>query len=142
MDGFNLSDFEFASEQWAVMVPIILMSLDILTGLANAWSKGTVKSSIMRQGLAKKFGEITVLAIGHLFVYGIKMSKVIITIFAVYIVVMELISICENLSKLGVPIPKFIKKILKDVSDKIDDPDPKKVEKIVKSDSENKDGGE
>jgi hypothetical protein len=40
---------------------------------------------------------------------------------------MELISICENLEKLGVPIPKPIKRILKDASEKIDNADPGKV---------------
>lgn len=141
MEGLNIASFEFTNDQWAVLVPIILMSIDILTGLMNAWSKGTVKSSIMRQGLAKKFGEITVLAIGHLFVYGIKMPKIIITVFAIYIVVMELISICENLEKLGVPIPKFIKRILKDASEKMDNADPGKVTDVISSKAdEQKDG--
>ena len=32
---------------------------------------------------------------------------------------MEMISICENLDKLGVPIPKFVKKALRSAEEKI-----------------------
>ena len=116
----------FADAKWAILVPVILMSLDIITGLLNAWAKKCVKSSIMRQGLAKKFGEIVVLAIGHLFVVGINMPDFITTLFSFYISLMESISIIENLDALGVPIPKFIKNVLKDVRDRIDKLEPKK----------------
>ena len=39
---------------------------------------------------------------------------------------MELISICENLDKMGVPIPKFIKKALRNAEYKIQNDDPNK----------------
>jgi phage-related holin len=38
---------------------------------------------------------------------------------------MELISICENLEKLGVPIPKFIKKALMVANTEINEDDKK-----------------
>lgn len=130
----------FADDKWAILVPVALMSLDILTGLINAWSKKNVKSSIMRQGLAKKFGEIVVLAIGHLFVVGIKMPDFITTLFSFYICLMESISIVENLGSLGVPIPSFVKNVLKDVRDKIDKIDSKDVEDALKTEEDG--GGE
>lgn len=142
MDGINLQNIEFTSDQWAVMVPIILMSIDIITGFINAWSKRVVKSSVMRQGLAKKFGEITVIAIGQLFVVGIKMPNTIVKVFAIYIMFMELTSICENLKKLGVPIPKLISKILKDGSEKMENADAKEVMENLKSEDSKKDGAE
>lgn len=43
--------------------------------------------------------------------------------FAVYVVIMELISICENLDKMGVPIPKFIKTALRNAEYKIQNED-------------------
>lgn len=132
--------FAFADDKWAILVPVALMSLDVLTGLINAWSKKNVKSSIMRQGLAKKFGEIVVLAIGHLFVVGIKMPDFITTLFSFYISLMESISIVENLDALGVPIPSFVRNVLKDVRDKIDKIEPKDVENALKT--EENGGGE
>jgi phage-related holin len=68
----------------------------------------------MREGLVKKCGEITILAIGQLFTVGLVLPTYIMSGISFYIIFMELISICENLQKMGVPIPKFIKKALDD----------------------------
>ena len=90
------------------------MAVDILTGSLNAWAKSNFKSFKMREGLVKKCGEITILAIGQLFTIGLVLPTYIMSGVSFYIIFMELISICENLQKMGVPIPKFIKKALDD----------------------------
>ena len=59
-----LKQIKFANDFWVVMLPAILMALDIVTGFVNAWSKNDIKCSVMRQGLARKFGELVVIAIG------------------------------------------------------------------------------
>ena len=100
-----LNTFHFTNEVWAVMIPIILMGIDVLTGVVNAWIKGEIKSSKLREGLAKKFGEISVIVIGEIFVIGFGLSGVLADGISLYLIIMELISICENLDKLGVPIP-------------------------------------
>ena len=114
-----LEHVNFISELWAVMLPIALMGIDILTGIINAWTKGEIKSSKLREGLAKKFGEISVLVIGEMFVMGLGLSEMVVDGISIYLIVMELISICENLEKLGVPIPKFISKALAQTNEKI-----------------------
>lgn len=101
------------------MMPTILMVLDVATGFVNAWSKRQIKSSIMRQGLARKFGELIVIGIGQLFFFGLGLPKYCVGFVSFYIMLMELVSIAENLDKLGVPIPKFIKKVLSNAEDKI-----------------------
>ena len=125
-----LGKFQFANEMWVMMIPIILMGIDVITGLLNAWIKGEVKSSILRTGLAKKVGEMCVILIGEIFVMGISLPSAVSTGISLYIIIMELISICENLEKLGVPIPKFIKKALSKTESNIngDDEDEKKDE--------------
>lgn len=124
-----VAEFQFTNELWAIMIPISLMGIDIITGLLNAWIKGEVKSSILRKGLAKKVGEMCVILIGEMFTIGLNLPKAVSTGISLYIVIMELISICENLEKLGVPIPKFIKKAL-DTTEKdiLEDEDNKKDE--------------
>ena len=112
---------KFANDFWVVMLPAILMALDIVTGFVNAWSKNDIKSSVMRQGLARKFGELVVIAIGQLFFYGVGLPKYIVAGISTYIILMELISICENLKKLGVPIPKFISRALASAEKQIDE---------------------
>ena len=82
----------------------------------------------MREGLAKKCGESLVLVIGELFTVAIAMPPYFIVALSGYIIIMELISICENLDKLGVPIPGWVKKSLKNAEEKIQN-DPKNKDK-------------
>lgn len=124
-----VSKFHFANEMWVIMIPIVLMGIDIITGLLNAWLKGKVKSSILRKGLAKKIGEICVIIIGELFVTGLSLPAAVSSGISLYLIIMELISICENLEKLGVPIPNFIKKALATESKEIDKESDDKEEK-------------
>ncbi len=116
-----VSTFNFTNTTWTIMLPIILMAIDVLTGVINAWIKGEIKSSILRKGLGKKIGEIVVLAIGELFLIAMSLPMVILNGISLYIIVMELISICENLEKLGVPIPNFVKKALASTEEKINE---------------------
>ena len=116
-----MNNLKFSNDFWIVMLPSILMALDVATGFINAWAKNTIQSSIMRQGLARKFGELTFIAIGQLFFYGLGLPKYCVGFISFYIILMELVSIVENLDKLGVPIPKFIKKVLNNANKKIDE---------------------
>lgn len=116
-----LQNLKFAKDFWVILMPSILMAIDVLTGFINAWARKRIKSAVMRQGLARKFGELVVLGIAQLFFYGVGMPKYAVIGISTYIMVMELISINENLIKLGVPIPKFIKEALMKAEEKIDD---------------------
>lgn len=129
-----LESLKFTSDFWIVMLPSFLMAFDVATGFINAWAKKQIKSSVMRQGLARKFGELTVIAIGQLFFYGLGLSKYCVGFISFYIILMELVSIAENLDKLGVPLPKAIKKVLNNAE--------KKVNEIgMKEESKTKKGG-
>ena len=120
-----IKNFSFDSEFWVIMLPPVLMFTDIITGLVHAWVNNEVKSSVMRQGLARKFGELVIIGIGELFVYATSIPSFVLYGMSCYIVIMELISICENLHKLGVPIPGFVKKALKDAEYKLSDEEKK-----------------
>lgn len=115
-----MNTLKFTNDFWVVMLPSILMALDVATGFINAWAKNQIKSSVMRQGLARKFGELTIIAIGQLFFYGLGLPQYAVGFISFYIILMELVSIAENLDKLGVPIPKFIKKVLNNAEKQID----------------------
>ena len=112
MNTFSLENLRFANELWIFLVPGVLMAIDVITGSINAWAKKDFKSNKMRQGLVKKCGEITILAIGTIFKFGFGLPWYLVGGLAFYIIVMELIIICENLDAMGVPIPKFISKAL------------------------------
>lgn len=115
--GKILNEIHFASLTWLLLIPVAMMAIDIVTGLLYAWSTKTFESAKMRTGLAKKCGEIMTIVIGMLFVYGTNIPTYILTGISAYIIFMELMSVLENLDKLGVPIPAFISKVLNNVDD-------------------------
>lgn len=106
-----LMNLQITNEKWYFIVPLILIIMDILTGLVHAWANNEVKSYIMRQGLGKKFGEICYILIGILSKY-VTGSSIIMIFLTSYISFMELLSLFENCAKLGVPMPDAIKEKL------------------------------
>lgn len=114
-----INNLHFSDQNWIFLLPCALMALDVLTGIVHAWVTGHLKSYRMREGLGRKFGEVSILVIGCLFTEGIGLPVYIFGWFSIYIIVMELISICENLDKLGVPIPYFVKRALGQVNETI-----------------------
>lgn len=117
-----INQIKFASPTWVFVVPLVLMALDFATGFLNAAVKHEIKSSVMRTGLAKKAGEVVILVIGELIVYAtvIPVKAQIMNFLSVYISLMELISILENLDLLGVPLPRWIVKLLHQTQELID----------------------
>ena len=114
MENVNeiLENIKFVNDSWAITLPLILILLDIITGVINAIIKGEMDSSVMRQGLGHKFSEIVYLALGILADVFFKLHSVYL-LAIIYISFMEIISILENCNKLGVPIPNILKNILK-----------------------------
>lgn len=110
----------FSENYWIFIIPVVLMLIDFATGIINAWATNHLKSFKMREGLSKKAGELAILAIGELFTVGLSIPIYVITFLSLYIILMEIISICENLKKMGVKIPKFIDNALDDAENKID----------------------
>ena len=110
--NLNFEEIEFTNDVWCVALPIILCFLDVVTGYIAAWKNKEVSSQRMRDGLSKKFGEIVLCILGWLAYLGFGL-KIAATFLTTYVVVMEITSIVENVGKLDVPIPKFIKERLK-----------------------------
>jgi len=92
----------------------ILMIADIATGLIVAWKCAEIESNKMTNGLAKKATLLVALIIGYfvdtIIAGGTPMFRPMIV---TYILANEGLSVVENLGKLGVPVPKFIKFKLK-----------------------------
>lgn len=102
------SNIHFTSISWALIFPIVLIILDIMTGVVNAWKNNDFQSSITRAGLSKKFGEIVYILVGILTKFAIG-TDIILYFLVGYISLMEVSSLFENCDKLGVKIPEKIK---------------------------------
>lgn len=94
-----LKSLEFTSNIWALILPLSLMILDVITGYTYAWKKNKIKSTKMRDGIGKKCGELCYIIFGILtkFAFGIN-AIMIFTVF--YISYMEIVSLFENCAKL------------------------------------------
>lgn len=114
-----IKELHFTSDTWAVMLPMILIGIDVLTGLINAWTSKDFKSAIMRKGLSKKLGEIVIIVLGEIFSFGLGLPDYIVKGILFYIGFMELMSIVENLDRLGVPIPAKIKQVINNDPDNV-----------------------
>lgn len=116
-----IKTLHFTNMVWLLVLPVAMMAIDIVTGVINAWKQKDFQSTKMRAGLAKKAGELLIIVIGVLFTYGMGVPDYIIKFISLYIIVMELMSIVENIDKLGVPLPKAIKDVINNAGQGLQD---------------------
>lgn len=103
-----INSLDFSSLAWQVFTPIIFSVVDILTGFIQAMINNNVSSKVMRVGLLHKILIIIVVMLG--FVGGAAFNLPIIPKFICgYIVIMETISIFENLAKAGLDVRELLK---------------------------------
>jgi toxin secretion/phage lysis holin len=95
-----------------------LQFADFATGFLLAWGHGTVSSDASRKGFTKK-------AIALLLVVALKIAETVQPMpfelsayVAGWFCVTELISICENAGKAGLPIPAKLTKVLAQLQEK------------------------
>lgn len=103
-----------------VLLPVIFMVIDIITGFSAALYKDKLDSTKMRSGLFKKVGELSSLILVLAIVEMTNVPTSIGPLVSVYICFYELISIVENLSKLGVKVPSFIKTTIDNTKNKLE----------------------
>ena len=113
-DGFVdiIFNFHFVNEFWVLVTPLSLMAIDIITGTVNAFAKKQFRSKRMRMGLSKKTGEIAILVLGELFSFSLGLPHYIMSCVSFYIIMMEFMSIMENIDNMCVPLPKFIGEVI------------------------------
>ena len=118
----TLSQIHFTAPYWELLLPCIGAGADIVTGWLQATINGTWDSTKMRRGLYRKIGEIMVVVLAWVVGVAIVLPVDIAQMAAIYILIMEGISILENLDQAGINIP-ILKKILKKAQESIDPAD-------------------
>lgn len=112
-----INEINFTNIWWQIFTPLILIVIDILTGIIIAWKNDDFQSSKMREGLSKKFGELVYVIIGIITKYALG-TELILYFTVGYICLMEISSLAENCDKLGVKMPKKLKDKLNNIDDK------------------------
>lgn len=106
-----IQNIHFTNMWWAILAPMILIIIDVLTGVVIAWRNNDFKSAKMRAGLSKKFGELVYVLVGILTKFALG-TELILYFTVGYICLMELSSLAENCDKLGVKMPDKLKEKL------------------------------
>lgn len=111
-----------------IAIPIIVlcavMILDYITGMISAWKARELSSRRGAFGVVKKLCYLIAVCVGigvdWLIYSGLKFMDVSLgvkvffgVLVSIWLIITELISILENLQKIGVPLPGFLGKILK-----------------------------
>lgn len=102
-----IKNLDFSNIGWQIATPIIFSICDIITGFIQAVINENVQSKKMRQGLLHKVLIIIILLLS--FVASAAFNLSLISKFVcVYIVIMETISIFENLKKAGLNFKELL----------------------------------
>jgi len=112
-----------------LFVPILLMvicnTIDFITGIIASWFEGkTITSEQFYKGIVKKVCMWLLVVVGVIIDETLKYSLeqfglvlpfsfLIACVVAVWIICNELLSVIENLDRSGIPLPEFLKKLLK-----------------------------
>lgn len=113
-----------------MVILLCCMVVDFISGCANNAKKEGLSSKAGVKGIVKKVGYLCVIIVAMFFDYiimyvlSIMGLKYEITMFfgllvTVWFILNELLSILENVAVLGVPIPDFLTRYVKDVRGKI-----------------------
>lgn len=107
MDINNIiQNLSFTNVAWQIATPLLFSLFDVITGYLQARINNDVKSEIMREGLIHKFLLIIIILIGFILQYSFGINGISVVI-CVYICVMEITSIFENLQKAGINLKIF-----------------------------------
>lgn len=128
-----VQNLNFTNLFWQIITPILFSLADIVTGYIQAVINKNVDSQKMRVGLYHKVLIILVLFLS--FILGIAFDIMAISSFVcVYVVIMEVISIIENLKKAGIDVG-WLSEIVKD---KTEDTTEESINKLTKTIEEKK----
>ena len=106
-------EIHYSHDYWIFLLPLVLIAADVVSGWIQATINSTWDSTKMRKGLFRKGGEMLVVVIAWIFGIAIPMDVNIAVFFSAYIVLMELVSVIENLDLAGIPMPVWVIKRLK-----------------------------
>lgn len=112
MDLENLiKTLNFSSIIWQIATPLIFSLCDVLTGFIQAIINNEVQSKVMREGLLHKSLIIIIVFLSLVASLTFNISLISKAV-CIYVIMMETMSILENLGKAGIKI-EIIDKILK-----------------------------
>lgn len=119
-----IDELHYSHTYWIFLLPLVLIASDVVSGWIQATINSTWDSTKMRKGLFRKGGEMLVVVVAWLIGIAIPLDFNIAFFFSIYIVLMETVSVIENLDLAGIHMPvwiiKRLKKTMQDMTDGTD----------------------
>ena len=106
-------EIHYSHDYWIFLLPLVLIASDVVSGWIQATINSTWDSTKMRKGLFRKGGEMMVVVVAWVVGIALPMDINIALFASVYIVIMEALSVLENLDLAGIPMPTWLIKRLK-----------------------------
>ena len=105
-----------------LIVLFVFMVFDYVTGMYKALENGELSSRIGIEGIFKKlfYGVLVVVAMGVDYLIYSGLLAYFGILVTIWLIINEMISILENLSSIGVPMPSFLIKIVKKLKITVD----------------------
>ena len=102
-----------------IVLCVIMIGFDVLTGWIKALKKGKFKSTVMKKGLLSKVTEMIILMLMYVLEYylpqiNINIGLPIVAMVGVYIIIMELSSVIENIGAVNPGLQKKLSTIFAD----------------------------
>lgn len=115
-----------------IIILVIAMIIDYITGMMSAWLNAELSSKKGIKGIVKKVSYLALVAVAMivdwLIFQGLQQINVdlhysvfFVILVTVWLIINELISVLENLSRMGVPIPNFLKKMVNRLKNTVDE---------------------
>ena len=120
----TLKEISYTHRFWVFLLPLILMAADVVTGWIQASVNGTWDSTKMRKGLFRKSGELLIIIVAYVIYEAIALPVDVPVFISGYVVIMEILSVLENLDQAGVPVPAWLTRRLKKAADALAEDDP------------------
>ncbi|MGD6774042.1 phage holin family protein [Sutcliffiella horikoshii] len=115
----SMASFLYGGFSSLLLFLIIFVVVDYLTGIMAAYVEKRLSSRVGFKGIAQKVFIFALVSIAHVLdiILGANLIK---DVTILFYLVNEFISIMENASRIGVPIPNILKKVIDAIKKKAD----------------------
>lgn len=103
---FIINNLNFSNLTWQLVGTFIFMIADIISGVISAVIQNNLDSQKMREGILRKMLLILIIILSFVIQFMFRIT-IISKVVCIYIIVMEVISIAENLKKAGIDLGKL-----------------------------------
>ena len=110
--AISLASYLFGVPDALLLALVAMIGIDFVTGIIKAVAQRRLSSQRMFLGGARKLGMMLIVAVANVIDNVLEMGGVLRAVTISYFIANEGISLLENWSELGLPVPKKLSRVL------------------------------